>query len=205
MSENARRHWETVYETKADSDVSWFEDAPLTSLEFIARAGSAAAAGIIDIGGGASRLPDRLLDLGLVDIAVLDLSAAALQASQARLASRARDVSWIVADVVTWRPDREFGVWHDRAALHFLTAPDDQRAYVERLQEALTPGGYAIIGTFAPDGPERCSGLPVARHDAISIGRLLGEQFTLIETRRHAHATPWGSEQRFQFSMFRRA
>lgn len=199
-----RTHWETVYATKAENEVSWFQNNPAPSLEAIALTGATPASAIIDIGGGASRLVDQLLALGFVDVTVLDLSAAALDTAKARLGTPAAKVRWLVADVTTWEPTATYDVWHDRAAFHFLTGENDRAAYVARLERALKPGGYAIIATFAPDGPERCSGLPVLRYDAESLGRVLGPAFKLIHTSRHEHATPWDSRQVFQFSVFRR-
>jgi trans-aconitate methyltransferase len=163
-----------------------------------------ATASIIDIGGGASRLIDRLLDEGFKTITVLDLSERALTTSKARLGARGAHVQWVVADITTWEPSQIYDVWHDRAALHFLTDPKDRAAYAERVLRAVRPGGYVIIGTFAPDGPERCSGLPVVRYDAATLGELLGHSFELIESKRHDHQTPAGAIQRFQFSRFRR-
>jgi trans-aconitate methyltransferase len=197
-------HWETVYATKAENEVSWFQDNPAPSLEAIALTGATPASAIIDIGGGASRLVDHLLALGFVDVTVLDLSAAALDTARARLGTPAAKVRWLVADVTAWEPTASYDVWHDRAAFHFLTDANDRAAYVARLQRALKPGGHAIIATFALDGPERCSGLPVMRYDAETLGRALGPTFKLIHTRRHEHATPWDSLQVFQFSVFRR-
>jgi trans-aconitate methyltransferase len=199
-----RAHWETVYATKAENEVSWFQDNPSPSLEAIALTGATPASAIIDIGGGASRLVDHLLALGFVDVTVLDLSAAALDTAKARLGTPAAKARWLLADVTTWEPTASYDVWHDRAAFHFLTGENDRAAYAVRLDRALKPGGHAIIATFAPDGPERCSGLPVMRYDAESLGRALGREFRLLQTRRHEHATPWGSRQMFQFSVFRR-
>ena len=199
-----RAHWETVYATKAENEVSWFQDNPSPSLEAIALTGATPASAIIDIGGGASRLVDHLLALGFVDVTVLDLSAAALDTAKARLGTPAAKARWLLADVTTWEPTASYDVWHDRAAFHFLTGENDRAAYAVRLDRALKPGGHAIIATFAPDGPERCSGLPVMRYDAESLGRALGREFRLLQTRRHEHATPWGSRQVFQFSVFRR-
>lgn len=203
---NAERHahWETVYQTKGERDVSWFEESPATSLDLVRATGVTADASIIDIGGGASRLVDALLDAGFGGITVLDLSEHALAAAQARLGARNANVKWIAADVTRWQPSETYDVWHDRAALHFLTDEGDRAAYVERLTGAVRPGGHVIIGTFAPDGPERCSGLPVVRHDAASLGAMLGPSFALMESRNHAHRTPMGTIQRFQFSRFRR-
>ena len=143
-------------------------------------------ASIIDIGGGASRLVDALVDEGFEAVTVLDLSKKALATAKARLGARGAKVRWVVADVTTWEPSETYDVWHDRAAFHFLTEPKDRAAYAERVSRAVRPGGHVIIGTFAPDGPERCSGLPVVRHDAASLGEMLGSAFELMESRRHA-------------------
>ncbi|MEH2517048.1 trans-aconitate methyltransferase [Bradyrhizobium sp. AZCC 1610] len=201
-------HWENVYTTKGENEVSWFQQSPAPSLELIVQAGTTHASAIIDIGGGASRLVDNLVEQGFEDVTVLDLSGAALAAAKSRLESRlgagAERVSWIVADATTWEPARPYDIWHDRAAFHFLTDASDRAAYIARLERGLKIGGHAIIATFAPDGPEKCSGLPVARYDSASLGRTLGATFKLVHTQRHEHATPWDSRQNFQFSVFRR-
>lgn len=204
MTDARTDHWQTVYSTKPDDGVSWFEPSPEVSLDLIAQAGIDRAS-VIDIGGGASRLVDALVAKGHRAVAVLDLSAHALEIASARLGAAGEVVEWIVGDVTRWRPTACYDVWHDRAAFHFLTAPDDRLAYARVLDAALRPGGTAIIGTFALDGPERCSGLPVMRHDAASLGKMLGPAFTLTATRDHDHRTPGGAVQRFQFSSFRKA
>lgn len=196
-------HWQNVYQTRAENEVSWFQSSPTISLDLIRATGAGKEASIVDIGAGASRLIDALLDAGFTALTALDLSEKALAVVKARLGDRATDVDWIVADVTAWRPLRIYDVWHDRAAFHFLTDPADQRAYANCVRQGVRPGGHVIIGTFALDGPERCSGLPVARHDASSIGRILGDSFELAESRRHDHQTPGGTIQRFQFSRFR--
>ena len=197
-------HWENVYSTKGEAEVSWFQDRPEPSLELIALLGAGADTAIVDIGGGASRLVDALLAKGIHDITVLDLSAEALKVARARLGPSGERVHWIVGDATAWEPARDYDIWHDRAAFHFLTEDGQRRAYLERLQRSLRIGGHAIIGTFALDGPERCSGLPVQRHSAETLAALLGGGFTLVDHRRHDHATPWGSVQKFQYSTFRR-
>ncbi|MGY3032773.1 2-polyprenyl-3-methyl-5-hydroxy-6-metoxy-1,4-benzoquinol methylase [Bradyrhizobium sp. USDA 4354] len=197
-------HWDHVYATKGEAEVSWYQDSPAISLEMIRAANSDHDAAIIDIGGGASRLVDALLQDGYRRVAVLDLSANALEVAKKRIGQAASMVDWIVADATTWRPTKTYDVWHDRAAFHFLTDPDDRAAYVERLRSAVSPGGHVIIATFAPDGPEKCSGLPVQRHDSASLAAELGPEFELVETRSETHHTPWQSTQAFQFSRFRR-
>ena len=205
MSTPARQaHWQSVYQTKGDRDVSWFQETPAISLDLIRATGVNNSASIIDVGGGASRLVDALIDEGFDSITVLDLSEKALATSRARLGARAGYVKWVVADVTTWQPSQTYDVWHDRAAFHFLTETNDQAAYAEGVRKAVRLGGHVIIGTFALDGPERCSGLPVVRHDEASLGKVLGPSFELVERRNHAHQTPTGTIQRFQFSRFLR-
>jgi SAM-dependent methyltransferase len=197
-------HWEGVYTSKGEDEVSWFQEEPAPSLDLLRLAGAHPLTALIDIGGGASRLVDSLLAQGFVNITVLDLSEAALAKARARLGEKSSDVKWIAADVTRWQPSGIYDVWHDRAAFHFLTDQAEQAAYTRVLKRALRPGGHAIIGTFALDGPEKCSGLPVARHSGESLGVILGPDFSLVDSRRHEHTTPWKSVQRFQFSTFRR-
>jgi SAM-dependent methyltransferase len=202
--ENRQAHWENVYRAKPENEVSWFQESPAPSLELIEYAGASHASAIIDIGGGASRLVDNLVEEGFENLTVLDLSSAALDTAKSRVGRRAGQVHWVVADVTIWQPVKAYDIWHDRAAFHFLTEESDRAAYVERLNRGLKIGGYAIIGTFALEGPERCSGLQVARYDAASLGQVLGPAFSLVHSLRHEHTTPWGSQQAFQFSIFRR-
>lgn len=203
MTEDRKSHWEAVHSTKAPEEVSWYQAEPEPSLSLILGSGPALDRGVIDIGAGASRLPDALVAAGLRDIVALDIAASALEQLRARLGPEA-PVRYVVADVLDWQPPRRFGVWHDRAVFHFLTEAVDRARYAETLQAATEPGSRIIIGTFAPDGPERCSGLPVMRHDAASIGRSLGPAFRLVESLRHEHRTPHGTIQPFTFAIFER-
>ena len=205
MTDASRKsHWETVYTTKGENEVSWFQEYPALSLELIDFARPMPESAIVDIGGGASRLVDGLIARGFKHVTVLDISHAALDAAKARLGERASEVEWIVADITKWHPAHSFDIWHDRAAFHFLTDPADRAAYVACLKQAIRPGGHAVIGTFAIDGPEKCSGLPVNRYDAAGLAKELGEGFELVDSRRQDHSTPWSSMQRFQFCIFRR-
>lgn len=204
-ADERRTHWETVWTTKEHESVSWFQPEPTTSLALIAKAGLRKDAGIVDIGGGASHLVDRLLERGYRHLAVLDVSEAALTQSAERLGEMGDDVSWIASDILEWRPvPGLFELWHDRAVFHFLNRDEEQKAYRNILMTALVPGGWAVLGTFAPDGPEKCSGLPVSRHDAASLARILGADFELIEEMREDHVTPGGNVQKFCWSVFRR-
>ena len=196
-------HWQNVYLSKGGQQVSWTQFDPQPSLGLIEKFAAGRDASIIDIG-GASRLVDALLAHGFATITVLDLSEAALQSARARLGEQGASVRWIAADATAWQPPLAFDIWHDRAALHFLVEESDRTAYVERLRAGVKPGGHAIIATFAPDGPEKCSGLPVQRYDPESLSRTIGSAFDLVEHQDHRHVTPWGATQSFQFSVLRR-
>jgi trans-aconitate methyltransferase len=201
-AKDRRAHWQSIYAAKGEREVSWFQDNAQPSLDLIEKFGSPASA-VIDIGGGASRLADALHEKAFLDLTVLDLSSAALSAAKERIGREAERIQWIVADIATWQPSRAYDIWHDRAAFHFMVSDSDRAAYLVRLARALKPDGHAIIATFAPDGPEQCSGLPIKRYDAETLGRTLGPAFRLISTQRHEHFTPWGAAQPFQFSVFR--
>jgi trans-aconitate methyltransferase len=199
---NRKEHWTEVYQTKTPDEVSWFQRRPELSLELIAGSGTDKESGIIDVGGGASTLVDGLLDARYTRLAVIDLSAAALTHARARLGQRAAEVEWLETDVMDFEPPHRFGLWHDRAVFHFLTAPHDRQGYVRTLHRTLQPGGHVIIATFALDGPSKCSGLEVVRYDEQSICAELGGQFALREVRRETHVTPWESEQQFIYFRF---
>jgi SAM-dependent methyltransferase len=199
-----RNHWQEVYAKRAENEVSWFQERPETSFDLIARSRVPKTAPVIDIGAGASRLIDLLLADGFTDVSVLDIAESALAKARARLGERAKAVNWIIADITAWTPPRRYRLWHDRAVLHFLMLAQDRAAYRNTLLAALEPGGSAIISTFALDGPERCSGLPVMRYSGDSLAGELGGEFRLIEAVSEDHRTPAGAIQRFQFSRLQR-
>jgi len=198
------KHWQNVYQTKGEQQVSWSQPTPEPSLGLIEKYAPGRTASIVDIGGGASRLVDALHERGYQHITVLDLSEAALQSAKERLGANAAPVQWIAADATKWQPPHSFDIWHDRAAFHFLVDPRDRTAYIARLHQGVKQGGHAIIATFALDGPEKCSGLPVQRYDHVALGKALGPAFELVHHQPHHHLTPWGASQSFQFSVFRR-
>jgi SAM-dependent methyltransferase len=198
-------HWDRIYASNGEQDVSWFEALPEVSLQLLEAAGLTRETCVLDVGGGDSRLIDHLAARGMNCLAVLDVSAAALDRAQRRLGEAAGVPVWIEADVTGEWTLKLMDIWHDRAVFHFLTTQHDQARYLERLRRVLKVRGSAIIATFAEDGPERCSGLPVVRYSPESLARRLGSDFVLVESRRHIHHTPRGSAQAFQYSRFIRA
>lgn len=205
MSSSSPEHWEALYRQRRVDEVSWFEQRPARSLACIEATGSARDAAVVDVGGGASTLVDHLLEAGFEDVTVLDVSAAALEHARRRLGDRAGGVSWVVSDVLAWRPDRAFDLWHDRAVLHFLVDPADRRRYVETMRRVLARGGHAVIATFGPQAPEQCSGLPVVRYEAETLAALFGEDFRLEAHTLGDHRTPGGATQQFLYARLRRA
>lgn len=201
MGSHVRDHWEEVWSERAPDEVSWFQPDPTVSLELVGSLDLPASASVLDVGGGASRLVDHLLDAGYEDVTVLDVAEASLAKARQRLGSQAEQVDWFVGDVLEADIQPGFQLWHDRAVFHFLTDAEDRHRYGERLRGSLAPGGHAIVATFAPDGPEECSGLPVRRYDAPSLADELGEDFRLVDRRREEHTTPWGSTQAFQYAV----
>jgi trans-aconitate methyltransferase len=199
----AAAHWRHVHEEAEPETHSWHEAEPVVSLDLLDALGVRPDDAVVDVGGGSSRLVDRLLDRGFADVTVLDVAPAALDRAQARLGRRAAGVEWIAADILSWRPARRFDVWHDRLLLHFLVDAADRDRYADTLRHAVAPGGAVAIATFAPDGPETCSGLPVRRHDAASIAALLPPGAELVAERREEHVTPRGSVQPFTWAAFR--
>lgn len=197
-------HWQRLWTRKAPDQVTWFQPVPAVSLDLVERIGLDPLDPIIDAGAGASLFVDRLLDLGFADVTVLDVSSKAIALAKERLGERSHDVTWLCEDITSWIPDRCFRLWHDRAVFHFLTDPVDRALYAAVLYEALEPGGYAAIGTFAPEGPSKCSGLPVCRHDAASLQMEFGPAFELVHEERERHVSPGGVEQIFAWSLFRR-
>jgi 2-polyprenyl-3-methyl-5-hydroxy-6-metoxy-1,4-benzoquinol methylase len=196
-------HWTRVYEEKSPSDVSWYQAEPEPSLRALDRFGAQPSLSLIDIGGGASNLVDTLLSRGWQDVTVLDIAAPALEAAKDRLGPEAAKVRWEVADITDWRPSHRYDVWHDRAVFHFLTEPKQRDAYRSALTAGVVAGGLVIMATFALDGPERCSGLPVERYDAERLASELGQSLQLLESWREEHVTPWGAKQSFNWCAFR--
>ncbi|MCX5823150.1 MAG: class I SAM-dependent methyltransferase [Deltaproteobacteria bacterium] len=204
MSFDRKSHWENVYTEKTPSEVSWYQLEPAVSLELIVSTGISRAGKIIDVGGGASVLVDKLLDQGFQDLTVLDVSSKALDYAKERLGNRAGAVKWIEADITKFESSKKYDLWHDRAVFHFLTDEDDRKKYVQNMNKALNPGGHVIIAAFSIDGPLKCSGLDVERYSPEKMNNELGNSFELVKSEDEGHMTPGGKEQKFTYSYFRK-
>lgn len=199
-----QQHWDRVFTNKPANDVSWFEALPETSIRMLEASGLNVDTCVLDVGGGDSRLIDQLLARGLDCLAVLDISGAALARAKTRLGTSAAIPVWLEADVAGDWSLKPMDIWHDRAVFHFLTAREDRERYRLHLLRTLRPGGSAILATFASDGPEKCSGLPVVRYSPERLAAEFESDLTMIESVRHVHTTPWGSSQAFMYCRFRR-
>lgn len=193
-------HWESVYTAKAPDQVSWYAPHLNESLLYIQKTGVSKAASIVDVGGGESTLVDDLLDAGYADVSVLDISQTALDVCRQRLGQRAQKVRWLAASVLDhpFQP-ASVDVWHDRAVFHFLADAPDRQAYVAQVLRALRPGGHVVMGTFGPQGPLQCSGLPVTRYSSDDLHAEFGSPFRLLDHSTSLHTTPWGSTQQFVY------
>ena len=195
---NTKTHWEHIYETKAPTQVSWYQEHARFSLQYIRNTGIQKTDAIIDVGGGASTLVDDLIEDGYQSISILDVSAAALQVARQRLGRHAADVNWIEADITQADlPEHTYDLWHDRAVFHFLTQATDRQRYIDTVRRAVRVGGHIIVATFAPDGPDHCSGLEVMRYKPESLHSEFGNGFDLVHSTNEIHHTPFGAEQKF--------
>ena len=196
-------HWDGAYR-HGDTSRSWFQRQPGASLRLLDEIGLRTSDSLIDVGGGASTLVDALLERGHLDLTVLDISAEGMATAQQRLGANASQVRWLDADLLTWTPDRTWHVWHDRAVLHFFTTDADRQRYLHALDRATKPGSLAVLAAFAPDGPQHCSGLSVARYNVEDLTALLGPTWELLTDAHEEHTTPTGATQPFTWSAFRR-
>lgn len=199
----AHDHWQTVYRAKQDAELSWFEEVPCRSLELV-RGLPRVPTSAIDVGGGQSALAGALLRLGVQRVAVLDLSEAAIERGKARAGSGAERIEWIAADIRELSALGAFELWHDRACLHFLTEDAERRRYAALAAQSVVAGGFALLAGFAPDGPERCSGLPVRRTTAEALAAEFAPAFTLERALLVTHTTPWGKAQAFEYALLKR-
>ena len=204
MNLSEQHHWDKVYNTKAEDEVSWFQPYPKMSMEFVELFNLPLHANIIDIGGGDSHFVDALLDKGYQNIWVLDISTKAIERSKLRLGKRAKMVQWIVSDVTAFKPEVQFDFWHDRAAFHFLTTEDKIYKYVSIAEDAIKNNGYLVLGTFSENGPEKCSGLNIKQYSEASMSARFEVGFDRIKCIQEDHITPFNAVQNFLFCSFKK-
>ena len=198
-----KSHWETVYATKKPNEVSWTQEVPQTSLDFIHSFNLSKTAKIIDIGGGDSNLVDFLLNEGFENITVLDISENALKRAKERLGEKADKINWVVSDVTEFKPDDSYDVWHDRATFHFLTTPEQIAKYISIANNAVN--GYMTIGTFSENGPQKCSGLEIKQYSEAELQAQLSQKFSKIRCVTEDHKTPFNTLQNFLFCSFKKS
>ena len=202
MELDKKKHWQTVYETKKPNQVSWTQEIPKTSLEFIHSFRLNKSAKIIDVGGGDSKLVDYLLEEGFENVTVLDISSTSLERAKIRLGEKANKVNWIVSDITEFEPNMTFDVWHDRAAFHFLTTTDQIKKYIQTARTSVN--GFLIIGTFSKNGPEKCSGLEIKQYNETELTSELENAFVKIKCVTEDHITPFDTIQNFLFCSFQK-
>jgi 2-polyprenyl-3-methyl-5-hydroxy-6-metoxy-1,4-benzoquinol methylase len=202
ITDERKSHWENVYTTKQPHEVSWTQEVPTTSLKIINSFNLDKSAGIIDIGGGDSNLVDFLLDEGYTNISVLDISSEALERAKKRLGAKADNVKWIESDITEFKPTEQYAVWHDRAAFHFLTTPEQIANYVATAAKAVT--GYLAIGTFSENGPKRCSGLDITQYSEEKLENTFTARFKKTDCLTEDHTTPFNTTQNFIFCSFKK-
>ena len=203
MTYDAKEHWENIYQTKKSNEVSWHQKKPKTSLNLISGINLDKGAKIIDIGAGDSKLVDNLLAVGFRNITVLDVSSNALNRVKKRLGNRANDVKWIVSDLMEFKTNNRYDLWHDRAVLHFLTEEEEINRYVEKIKQLLKPNGYLIVSTLSLKGPKKCSGLDIKQHSKDSMKKIFSG-FEHIKSFEEEHLTPWENSQIFIYSLFKK-
>jgi len=202
--ENNKSHWETIYSTKAEQEVSWFQEYPKTSMMFLELFDLPLHANIIDIGGGDSHFVDALLEKGYRNIWILDISAQAIERAKKRLGDKAKGINWVVSDVTDFEPPVQFDFWHDRAAFHFLTSEDAIYKYVTIAEDSIRSKGYLILGTFSENGPQKCSGLEIKQYSEASMSARFEVAFDRIKCIYEDHTTPFNTVQNFLFCSFRK-
>ena len=199
-----KEHWEKVFETKAETEVSWYQKMPKTSLDFISKLNITKEAKIIDIGGGDSYLVDALLEQGYTNITVLDISAKAIERLKNRLGAKANKVTYIVSDILDFNPKETYDLWHDRASFHFQTDAHQIEKYADIVSKAIVNNGHMVIGTFSENGPKKCSGLDITQYSEVKMKSVFENNFDLLDSFTEDHATPFDTIQNFIFCSFKR-
>lgn len=200
-----KEHWENVFSTKNEKEVSWYQESPKTSLDIVTKLNIPKDAKIIDIGGGDSYLIDEFLNLGYTNLYLLDISSKAIERIKNRLGAKAKNkVTFIVSDILDFHPDVTFDLWHDRASFHFLTEENQIAKYAALVASAVTKSGNLIIGTFSENGPKKCSGLDITQYDETKLKAVFERDFELLDSFTEDHRTPFGTIQNFIFCSFKK-
>jgi len=202
--ERRKDHWENVYETKSDQEVSWYQEIPVTSLNVINSLSLDKEDSIIDIGGGNSNLVSELSNKGFTNLSVLDISAKSLERTKSKLGQKSTEIQWIVSDILEFQPPQQYSLWHDRATFHFLIQENDVLQYVNIVSKAIKKGGFLIVATFSTSGPKKCSGLEITQYSKEKLQSLFHESFELIQSFEEVHKTPFETEQNFVYTIFKR-
>lgn len=202
MTVNFKSHWENVYQSKNENEVSWYQEVPSKSLDLINSLNLRKDSKIIDVGAGESRLVDNLLSLGFKNVTVLDISSKSIEKTKQRLGKKSKLVNWVVSDIVDFIPDKSFDLWHDRAAFHFLTDKISIKKYVDLVNNSVNSQGNLIVSTFSTNGPLKCSGLQISQYNKNSISELFKEEFKLSYSETSVHQTPFNTNQEFIFNIF---
>jgi len=202
--ERRKDHWENVYETKSDQEVSWYQEIPVTSLNVINSLSLDKEDSIIDIGGGNSNLVSELSNKGFTNLSVLDISAKSLERTKSKLGLKSTEIQWIVSDILEFQPPQQYSLWHDRATFHFLIQENDVLQYVNIVSKAIKKGGFLIVATFSTSGPKKCSGLEITQYSKEKLQSLFHESFELIQSFEEVHKTPFETEQNFVYTIFKR-
>lgn len=200
----SKEHWEKVYTSKEDNEVSWYQEIPRTSIEVIKKTANGQSDSIIDIGGGNSNLASELMNLKFLDISVLDISEASLNRTKEKLGEKAKNINWYVSDVLGFEPTKKIDIWHDRAVFHFVTGQTDKTAYVQKIKNSLKENGTLILATFSKEGPTKCSGLEICQYDKDSLIPLFGKDFDLVDLFKEEHTTPFNTTQNFIYTVWKK-
>jgi SAM-dependent methyltransferase len=203
-STDRKIHWENIYSQKQSKDLSWYQEVPVTSLNFVKELNLPKTAKIFDNGGGDSHFVDYMFDMGYNDITVLDISETALQKTKERLGKKANKIKWIICDEAKCNPGEQYDLWHDRAAFHFLTDENEIQSYVQTIGKCIKPGGYLVIGTFSEEGPKKCSGIEITQYTEKSMVEKFGKYFKVLKCIKVNHVTPFNTTQNFIFCSFKR-
>lgn len=199
-----QEHWDTVFTNKSSNEVSWTQEYPRISMQFISEINLPKTAKILEVGGGEGFLVDALLDEGFTDITVIDISEKALEKAKLRLGKKADLIQWVVTDIIEFNPEQKYDFWHDRAVFHFLTNENEIEKYKIILEKSVAKDGYFLLGTFSPKGPLKCSGLDIVQYDANEMKALFEDNFVMLNSYQEEHKTPFGTYQDFQFGGFKK-